>query len=464
MPRDLLANSPRAPARTAPRDLLAAPEAYTQPAPPEGMQFDPATGQMFDPALRAEGMKVNVPAYSGAIVPFSREAGGEPKFDSNAGLLGAITRAFNLPSEVLQGKIDPNSDEAIGRAVEFATVASPVNPAVRIGERAIPGATQALRREQPPVPSAEALKDASSAGYNAVRDAGVDYKSDAVRTVAEALQRNLEGDGILGELAPKTFKILDRLTNPPEGSVAPIAGIEAARRSFGNAAKDFSNPTEQLAAKRAVQGLDEFIERADPSAVVSGSAEKVASALRDARGNYAASKRSDTLTGIGDAAELRAAAANSGQNLDNSTRQRLVSLLLDKKRSAGFSAAEREAIEQVARGSGTANFLRGTGNMLGGGGGLGSMVSGSIGGALGSAVGGVPGAAIGATLLPSMGAGMKKVAAALTQRGLSGADEMTRMRSPLYDQAIENAPMVAESAEGRAALLRALLAIEAESR
>lgn len=413
-------------------------------------------------AAPAPVQEADKPAYSGSILPFSRDQQGNVSFDSNAGILGAAKRAFLLPSDVYQGKVDPNSDEAIGRAVEFATMASPASAAAGAGERAVAGVSQALRSPKLPVPGAEALKDAASAGYDRVRDMGVDYSATAVRGLAGSLRANLEGDGILGELAPKSFQILSRLETPPEGSVAPIASVEAARRAFGNAAKDFNNPTDQEAARRIVAGLDGFIERADPKTVVAGPAAEAGRALQDARGNYAASKRSDTLTGIADAAELRAAVANSGQNLDNATRQRLASLILNRKASRGFNADEKDAIEQVARGSGAANSLRATGNMLGGGGGLGATLTGALGGAVGSTIGGWPGAAVGTVALPAAGAAAKKVAAALTQRGLRGVDEMTRMRSPLYEEALSSAPMDAVSAQRRAAIVQAILAMQAQ--
>lgn len=397
------------------------------------------------------------PVRSGSILPFSKYDDGSVGFDSNAGLLGAALRAFSLPGDVYEGKIDPQSEEGMSRTLELATFASPVNPAIRLGERAIPGVAQALVREAPPVPTAEALKAAASKGYDSVRDMGVDYNSASVGNLAATIRTGLESDGILAELAPKSFKVLSRLESPPEDSVAGIAGIEAARRAFGQAAKDFTNPTEQEAARRIVDGLDGFIQKADPASVVAGPAVEAGRLLKDSRGNYAASKRSGKLTGIQEAAELRAAVANSGQNLDNSTRQRLASLLLNPKAARGFSGDERAAIEQTARGATSTNAIRSVGNMLGGGGGLGAMVAGSIGSGIGAAIGGTPGAIVGGTALPAMGAIAKKIAANLTQKSLRGVDEMVRMRSPLYEEALQAAPLLPADPAKRTAFLRALL-------
>lgn len=411
---------------------------------------------------RASPQPEQQPAYSGSILPLSRDAEGNVSFDSDAGIVGAIKRAITLPGDLMTGKTalrdsEGNiSDEVIGRSFEMGAVASPVNPAVRSGDRAIPGVGMAMRPEKVKPPTAQALHAAADEGYDSARNMGVDYKSDAVANVARALQADLEKDGILAELAPKSFAVLNKLTSPPEGSVAPFAGVEAARRAFRHAARDFNNPTDQEAARRIIDGLDEFVVGADPKSVVAGPASDVGRTIGEARGNYAAAKRSDKLTGIEEAAELRAAAANSGQNLDNSVRARIVSLLQKPKEAAGFTAAEKKQLEKVARGTVGRNATRAVGNLLGGGGGLGSVAAGAAGGTAGGFAGGPIGAVVGA-MIPAVGFGAKRASNALTSRALRQSDEATRMRSPLYEQLQRDAPMTAIDPAKQAAVVRALL-------
>lgn len=395
-------------------------------------------------------------SYSGSILPFSVDAEGNKSFDSNAGLLGSLKRSFMLPGDVYAGKVDPMSEEGIGRSLEFATTFSGVNPAMRVGDRAIPGADLAMKKGRVAPPTADALKEAASEGYGKVRDAGVDYSSSSVQNLARTAQSELEQDGVLAELAPKSFAILNKLQTAPEGSIAPIAGIEAARRAFGNAAKDFANPTEQLAAKRAMERIDQFVMDPDPASVVAGPAGDAASILKAARGDYAASKRSDSLTGVQEAAELRAAAANSGQNTGNAVRSRIASLLLKPKEAAGFSEAEIGQLNKVARGSRTANTTRVIGNLLGGGGGLGAGFTAAAGAGAG-AMTGSPAATVAGAALPLAGAASKQISNILTERALSVADKMTRARSPLYERMQNEAPLEVISPEIRAALIKALL-------
>lgn len=418
--------------------------------PPISVANDPWA--QFSPTAANSGPSAPI---SGRFLPITRDDSGV-HFDSNAGIVGSFKRAFNLPGEVMRGEIDPRSPEGLDRAMEMAGVVTPVNPAVRAGERAIPGIAQAMRQEMPQAPSGQALRDTADAGYKQARGLGVEYSADAVKSMADTARATLERDGILAELAPKSFQILDKLANPPAGSTAPITGLEAARRAFGHAARDFSNPTEQLAASRITQHLDDFLAGSNPQSVVAGPADQAAKIFTDARGNYAAAKRSERLTDAQDAADLSAAAANSGANADNALRQRAKSILLSDKQRAGFDATDQEGLRGVVEGTMPRNILRVVGNLLGGGGGLGAIASGAAGAGAGAAAGGTLGAVAGAAV-PAVGVGAKAIANALTRRAFEGVDAVTRTRSPLYEDMAANASQVAVSPERRAAIIRLLM-------
>lgn len=391
------------------------------------------------------------PAYSGSVLPFSRDAAGNVSFDSNAGILGSVKRALSLPGDVATGRVDPYSDQGKDRAMELAGFANPINPAVRAGAQAIPGA--ALTKTVPsPVraPTVDDLYAAASGGYERARSMGVDYSAGAVSKAAQSIRSTLEADGILGELAPKSFSILQKLEQPPQGAVAPLSGLEAARRALNNAKRDFTNPTEQLAAQRISEGIDRFVAEPSPGSVVAGPAAEAARTIKEARGNYAAASRSDKLSGIEEGAELRAAAANSGANLDNAVRQRVRAILDNPKQRAGFTDDELGALKSVVMGTATGNTLRRVGNLLGGGGGLGMALTGTIGGAVGGSAGGPAGMAAG-ILAPLVGMAAKKGGDAITRRGLLAVDEATRMRSPLGQGLLSAAPQQIKRESLRAA-------------
>lgn len=395
-------------------------------------------------------------SYVGSILPISVDAEGNKHFDSNAGILGSLKDAFMLPGDAMSGKVDPTSEEGIARAFNFAGAFSPVNPGVRSGDRAIPGILRASEQAPVAVPTAEALKAAGDEGYKQMRNMGVDYDANAVKTLAETLRAGLDEKGFIPEVSPKTSAVLDKLANPPEGSVAPLSGLESARQSFTKIGQDFLNPQDRTSAKIVREGIDKFIQNADPESVVAGPAAEAGQVLRDARANTAAFKRSADLSKATYAADLSASAANSGQNFGNALRQKAKSILLSDKAKSGFNAEELDALESVVRGTPTANATRFVGNLLGGGGGLGSVVTSGAGGMAGIASGSPALAALGA-FTPALGFASKKVSNALTEGGLRVVDEMTRARSPLYQALLQNAPRRVAAPEKRAALLRALL-------
>lgn len=394
--------------------------------PPKTVPLMPGTDGALPPGFVVDGGPASAApdqSYHGGILPFSKDAQGNVHFDPNAGLLGSIARAFTLPHDVATGQIDPLSNQGIARANEMTATIFPDAAAAAPALRAVGG-----------IPSAEALKTAAQSGYDAVRNMGVQYAPDAVQQAANAARANLERDGVLDNLAPNTFQVLHGLANPPAGAVAAdSAGLEAARRAFGNVGKNFNNPTDQMAASRAQDALDAFVQNPPEGAVMAGPGPAAGQALADARANYAAAKRSDQLHGLEDNADRRAAATNSGLNLDNTIRSRVAGLLGSPKARAGFTSDEIALLEQVVSGTPTRNAVRFVGNLLGGGGGLGAVVSGGIGATAGEHFGGLPGLVVGAGM-PALGVGAKVVANALTRRALQAADEAVRSRAPLADE------------------------------
>ena len=142
------------------------PQSTQQPANPFD-QFTPpqetATGDKWEPL---------------GVLPFEVKGKDDFRFSSDAGILGSIKRALTLPGDVVTGKVDPKSPEGIGRALELATMASPVNPAVRAGDRAIPGLAQALQPGKAATPSTEAIR--AAAGQGEQRRAGLHAASGGV--------------------------------------------------------------------------------------------------------------------------------------------------------------------------------------------------------------------------------------------------------------------------------------------
>lgn len=408
------------------------------------------------------------------------------------GLVGAATDAAKLPGDVYTGKTkmelptvsdDPTSPDFVGnagpsgnvmndavipRAMNFATMATPVNPAVRAGDRAIPGvAGAATEKVKPPVPSAQELKAAGGADIQAAKNSGLEVTASSVGDWSRKVQQELFDSGVHPTLAGNTHKILKELEDAPPGSFSTAANLQSLRETLQSVAQNFNADAakDQLAASRAIKSLDEFIPNLNPKDILAGTAAATQKMFETGRGNYAAAFRSNDLTGkldraktgILERAEGRAQAANSGRNLDNSIRSRVESLLERPKEVSGFSDKELEALNSVVAGGPVRNSSRYISGWLGGGGGIGQSSAAAIGAAAGASVGGVPGAFIGAAAPTVAGSALKSVANALAKRDLARADELVRMRSPLYKEALKAADTMPAHLGKKAAIAKLLL-------
>jgi hypothetical protein len=404
----------------------------------------------------------------GSILPFSKVMPtGEVYFDPDAGLLGALKRAAMLPGDVAMGKLDPESGEGARRMAEFAMAGTPTGAAARVGETTLPAGFRALRLGQPKTPTAQELKEAGKAAQTQARSLGVDYSPEAVKSLGDDITRTLEADGFFPETAGKTFSLLSRLKEPPAEAgattVVSLDNVVTLRRSLQKAAGDFTNPSEQAAASRAIELLDRFVVEPPPQSVVAGPSAAASALMDESRGNFAANFRSNKISGIIEQAERDAAAAGSGNNLDNRTRQIVNSFLKNDKANRGFSKEEIALLDDIVRGKRGTNIARWIGNFFGGGGGLGSYIPSAVGGAAGSVIAGPPGAALGAALPPAIGATFRGIASKSTQSGVRSIDEITRQRSPLFNKrAQEVLPIVGLSSDARSLIERLLLMQVAE--
>ena len=251
-----------------------------------------------------------------------------------------------------------------------------------------------------------------------MRDFGVVYNPGAIASRMSAVKSELERTfGIDRDTSPKSFGALDtldrRITEKPQ---ANIDDLEITRRKLDAASKDFNNPTDQKTAGMLKKALEGFIENPPANAVPEGTfddAMRAAGLMKEARANYAAASRAETLDNLAEKADRQAAVAGSGLNVDNTLRQRVNSLLSDPKKVRGFSDEEKAALNEVAMGTPSRNAIRYASNILGGGGGLGAVTAGLASGLLGAAAGGPIGGALGA-VPPVVGLLAKKYSAGAT--------------------------------------------------
>ena len=399
----------------------------------------------FEAAQPVRQVEKLVEPRSGLVT--SRNRLGDVSF---GGALGDIGNAFSTVGGIKRGEIPamvPDTGQGVtnpqveSAAKTLGAAALPINPAVRAGDLAIAGVTRApLRKQTPPVPTRQELYKAGDTGYNQARRMGVDYDPNFIADLAAQTQLALDRDGFRARTAPNTFNVLRDLqrvpkTGPGERSVVELEDLHTARKTLRRIPKGPDHDQDREAARRVIEAVDRFSEEPPAEGVLAGPAAAAGAIQKEARGNWAAMERSKEVAGRQQSAERRAKASNSGFNIDNTLRQRVASLLdeVDKGRIKGFSSEEIKAMNEFAVGTPTRNSVRLVANILGGGGGMATLLAGGIAGA----AGGYPAA----VALPALGIGAKVTQNALGRRAMTKLDETVRSRSPLYHERLAAAPI-----------------------
>jgi|GEM_PF-5802828 len=325
------------------------------------------------------------------------------------------------------------------------TEATNENPAVSVSRVLAPGlvagaptaraaipAANAIRPRQIAAPTREALFEAAEQGYNQARNMGVRYDPAAVADMSFNIQRGLINDGFNQITAPNTYRLLGMVGNAADeagrGAAASFSDLESVRRGLSKIAQGSSSAdgiarSDAAAAMRAINSLDEFFSA--PGAAVSGNANELSRVVSDARGNFAAAKRSERVGRAEELADLQAASGGSGANIDNAMRQRIKDILRSPKELKGFSPEEITQMRKIVSGTRVGNTARLLGKLAPTG-----VVSATLSGGGGFAFLG-PAGAVG---VPVVGFAAKKLSDIMTGSQLAKLDEIIRSRSPLARQ------------------------------
>lgn len=189
-------------------------------------------------------------SYTGKILPISVDENGGKHFDPNAGILGAITRAITLPGEAMAGKIDPTSEEGIGRAAEFAGVFSGSSPAAGTGK--------AIAANAPPIarPGMEAAEAAGRLGVDLPRAVASD--SAVVQQGSKVLSNIPIGGTPLRESSKKAITQIGEAADQVQAGYGSgnIANAGAGARQ---GISDYAKVTLPNRVKEAYDGVDNLI-------------------------------------------------------------------------------------------------------------------------------------------------------------------------------------------------------------
>jgi hypothetical protein len=361
---------------------------------------------------------------------------------------------------------------AMGQVLNMAGAYGPINPMVRSGDLAIPGAAMApkdLRLAK--TPTSQELKTEGGRQIEGFKNMEVRYDPQHMGVLADRIEQALVDEGVHPEHAPGLYASINRLrdylprSNDPSATVTVgPSNLIAIRKSIAN---NFGKQTEDQHGVGVAHGLfSDFLERPPAEAILAGSPAFQAAygpeLYAKGRANYSAGLRDEDLAAIQRESRLRARAANSGQNIDNTVRSKVTSAVLNAKRVKAFTPEEITQLENVPEGTTPRNVARVTGNLLGGGGGLGALVSGGLGTAAGHFAGLGDLSWLLGPVVPAVGSAIKRWGGKGTVEALEEARQATRQRSPLFREQLPGQDLVPDAVAGRDRIARALSMMAAQ--
>ncbi|MEW9616016.1 hypothetical protein AB3G45_19565 [Shinella sp. S4-D37] len=226
--------------------------------------------EQVEPEVEAE------PVEQGMLLPISKDADGNTRFDSDAGLLGALKRSFMLPGEVMDGKVDPLSPEGVERAFEFSSTLTPAGAAQRAVGRSVRQGAR-IAKEQKGTLGERMLVDRADdptlagkraddfAKISAEPTAGMVSNSERLATREHVLAGTRQGkeiqkriEGAFGAMDNE----FDRIVEGTAGASNNGTGIARSRQELGTLLQDQAEAAKQAGFARSKQLYDDVTDKA----------------------------------------------------------------------------------------------------------------------------------------------------------------------------------------------------------
>lgn len=279
-----------------------------------------------------------------------------------------------------------------------------------------------IRTASAAVPSSAELKTAARGAYQSPEVTSLKIDPQSTNALSTKIESDLLKSGFrpTPSSAPDTFSVLrNEVRSGPNAGYVEVADLDSARRALQKtgAQRDTVGQftPDATAAQAAVRHIDDYLANVGPSDVLAGDAAAAAQKLSEARGNYAAYKRSSEIDYRLNKADRGAARSGSGMNIENSMRQKI-----DQVPDYGLTPSEIAQRDSIVLGTPARNALRTVGK-LGVDGGLSLSLNAAAAAASGGASIPVTAAATAARILGQQ----------LTRQQIAELNRSIRARSPL---------------------------------
>lgn len=336
----------------------------------------------LSPSLKVLQKAPTVARYAGGILSNILEGAG-------MGTLGALGHDTSVDEGMKTGAI---SGGIGGAAVPVAT--GILSKALKPFDKVVPRRTQAE------------LKAAKDAAYKQVENSGAAYEPKSLQNMVMDLELKAAQKNINPRIHPNAWNTIQGIGEDVfhSGGALPVNSVDQLRQF---AARDIGgSPAEDQFRSLVTGHIDDYINNAGPRDMAAGTSQDAIDAITKARDLNRRYKKTETVNDALYKGEN--AAANS------EGRAQLRTVLNSDEQMRGFTGAERQAMEEVVRGSPTVRSADALQRVM-----PKSFVGGSIaGGVLGSMLGGVPGA-VAAMAIPAIGAGARGVRNAGTRASVN---------------------------------------------
>jgi hypothetical protein len=384
------------------------------------------TAQAFVPGIGAVGRNISLAlggAGTGIRPALARIAG----YGVEGGALGAAQAA----GQTYTGNPQDYARNAMVGGVLGSALGAPFGVSADVAPRSLAV-----------VPNSTELKQSARDSYTATHNIPIAYDANHYGNFLDAAQQYIATPGPNRQptnvyKSPTVFGSLDNARQDLQGNtlVTPFT-IDTLRQQLTGVNEPGAGNIRNL--------LDAYM--AHPAGQVRGTdanRAEVTRLLGDARGDYRAGKRTQTIEEANQYAADSAAVADSGLNVANTYGQKLKNLLNPRSAEGRwYTPEEKQDIRSTARRDTFANVGRAAGNLLGGGlGAYGGMLG--VSGAHAAFMTGDVKPLVAGVAAPALGYAIKNASnRAMANEANALADRMA-MNSPLYRERVANAPTVA---------------------
>jgi len=270
----------------------------------------------------------------------------------------------------------------------FGAGGNAAGEAVATGARKVAGAFNAT----PKIPTMDELSTAARQAYDAADNAGVIFTPQATGRLQSEIVQTLTDTGFDPALQPGAAAVLRRLQDL-QGQNVTLKGLDTLRK-VASGGYIPGNKSNNAAVSAIVNRIDDLVGNTQAGEILSGDATAGAEALKTARDLWSRMSKADAVTEAAARGELNAAAAGSGANRENASRQAMKALRNNRSATRGFTPDEHEALMRAIVGTPDQNALRLVGKLA---------PTGIVSGALSGGVGYQAAGPIGAVAIPATG-------------------------------------------------------------